>query len=417
MKAKISPTSPKAGNDKLRDISEVYNREMSEIIKPAKNKNQSQVWLLLVVVIVGFFAGVISQLVLMSYGQNFPLLSKLGIFNWGTQILTVTSQKTGTVKTDFTTQFTQVLPQISPSVVSIYAASNQAGDFSGLLTDADRLGTGMAITKDGYLVTLKSIISGNTKLFVTTAQNDTYPVQTIFPDPSSEFVFLKVKNENLTVVPLADLASISQLDQVAALSIDRNVSQNRINLDYIASLSYQPTGTLHDLIYSSDMYNQGIILGGAYTEKESRVIFTEKGEALGIARTNAAITIVTAFSDILPVLDQLSDDKIIRPVFGIRYFDLSNSNSLDTTLTHDLTAGALIISDDEQNYPSVISKSPAQKAGLQKGDIITSVDSQNISSVVKLNSLILSKKPGDTITVEFNRKNIEKEVKITLSTT
>jgi S1-C subfamily serine protease len=86
-------------------------------------------------------------------------------------------------------------------------------------------------------------------------------------------------------------------------------------------------------------------------------------------------------------------------------------------LAHDLTAGALIISGDEKDFPSIIPKSPAQKAGLQKGDIITAVDGQTLSSVVKLNEVILSKKTGDTITIEFNRRNIEKEVKITLTGT
>lgn len=415
MKAKISPTSPRADSDKIREITEVYNSEMSEIKKPIKNKSQSHIWLLLVVVILGFFAGVISQLVLMSYGQNFPVLSKLGIFNGVTQIFTVTSQKSNTNNAGTTAQLSQVIAQVSPAVVTIYRQSSQAGDLTGLLADSDRLGVGLVITEDGYLVTLKSIVSSNTKLVVSTSQNKSFPVQLIISDPSSDFIFLKIASSNLSVVPFTDQDSISLLSQVEALSTNQVTYQSAVKLDHISSLAFQSTKEAQNLITSSDIYSQKILLSGAYAENESKVVFSENGGAIGIMEFTDGNAVVVPFGQITPIIDQLSTGKIHRPILGIRYLDLSATNSLSSSLTYDLTVGALIISDDEKSRPSVIPKSPAQKAGLQKGDIITAVDGQTISSVVKLNEIILAKKVGDTITIEYNRHNIEKEVKITLT--
>ncbi|MFA4930449.1 MAG: S1C family serine protease [Patescibacteria group bacterium] len=411
MKSKMSPTSPKVQRSD-REISEMYRENLSTIDKPQHRKNGSQIWLLLVVVILGFMAGVISQFVLLSYGQNIPFLSKIGIFDGTTQIFTFTGQKSSPQTAQ--SLLLKTIDEIAPSVVGIYQPSTQNGDMSGLLLAGDKLGEGLSLTEDGYIVTIKGVINDREDVLAVTTDGSVLKVESMVPDPASDFIFLKTTGTRLSVVPFATQESIQAGQEVILLSAGQTAASSAVRRNYISEVRYRDAASVDTILHSSDAYDEKLSLSIYSNQNLTSVVFSETGEAVGIMESDEISSTVTPFWEIIGHLNTLVNDSIVQPVLGVTYIDLSEEIGLSDSLTHGLMAGALIYSTDEKNSPSVKLKSPAQKAGLQKGDIITAVDGQALTTVVNLNSLVLSKKVGDTITVEYNRKNIEKELKITL---
>lgn len=412
MKAKISPTSPK--NKQPEDqIAEVYRNKLATIDQPQRQKNGSNIVLLVIVVLIGFMAGVISQLVLFSYGQNIPFLSKLGIFNGSTQIYTITGRSNNAQPE---TQLQKSIDTASQSVVGIYGASSVKGDLADVVVSGDSLGTGLILTDDGYVVTLKNTIGDRTELRVVTVNGTVLDVESAIPDPASDLVVLKTNGTSLSVVPLAAKEDVSTVDDVFTLSLDQPLGGAAAEKNSIAQTNFTPGTAIDDLVRSSDRYANSLVLSTARTDESTGVVFSLDGSAIGIEHVRDGLSLVTPFYFISGVVSKLSSGTIERPYLGLTYLDISNTLGLPDNLTQKLTSGALIYSHDEKGDPSIKSKSPAQKAGLQKGDVITAVDGQPISSVVQLNGLILSKKAGDTVTVDYNRIGTEKELKITLGT-
>jgi S1-C subfamily serine protease len=98
-------------------------------------------------------------------------------------------------------------------------------------------------------------------------------------------------------------------------------------------------------------------------------------------------------------------------MIGIRYLPITPALADEQDLPVDF--GALVGSTGDQ--PSIIPDSPAAAAGLQDGDIIVSVDGQQITAEQDLSTLIVNYAPGDTVTLRVLRNNTTREVEITLA--
>ena len=101
--------------------------------------------------------------------------------------------------------------------------------------------------------------------------------------------------------------------------------------------------------------------------------------------------------------------SIKRPYIGVSMLDITNSYYLwqaKITIPDNVKAGVAIV--------DVESNSPADKAGIKKGDIITKIENDDISSVAKLRYELYKHSPGDKITVTYNRNGKELKTEVTL---
>lgn len=117
-------------------------------------------------------------------------------------------------------------------------------------------------------------------------------------------------------------------------------------------------------------------------------------------------------NDVVNIINQLEKDgKVTRPGLGITMEELTNISSQQQEqilkIPNTVTNGVIIL--------SVSPASPAEKAGLQKYDVITKIDGNEISSVTNLQSALYKKKVGDTMEVTFYRESKEQTAKVELT--
>ena len=102
-------------------------------------------------------------------------------------------------------------------------------------------------------------------------------------------------------------------------------------------------------------------------------------------------------------------ETVKRPYIGISMLDITDSYYLwqaGISLPKDIESGVAVL--------EVISSSPAEKAGLQKGDIITKIDDEEITSVAKLRYELYKHSPGEKINITYNRNGKQNKTELTL---
>lgn len=141
------------------------------------------------------------------------------------------------------------------------------------------------------------------------------------------------------------------------------------------------------------------------------------GEVIGINSLKLVEDEIEGMGFAIPIeevqiyLDRLEQgEEITRPTIGLELIDIGSSYQqafyqiqVDSTITE----GAVVV--------SVISNSPAAKAGFKKGDVITSVNGNKVLDVTHFRYLLHKNKIGDTITVIYNRNGTEKTVEVLLT--
>ena len=162
-------------------------------------------------------------------------------------------------------------------------------------------------------------------------------------------------------------------------------------------------GTKYVCIQTDAAINSGNS-GGALVNSDGKVIGinTLKLSGSGVEGIGFAIPI----NSTLDILSQLKDhNKVLRPYIGISGIDLDDS----TAKRYNLVLGVYV--------KTVQSFSPAEKAGLQSGDVIIQADGKDIKTMDELNEIKNSHQIGDTMKLKINRSGQEKEVTVTLEET
>jgi serine protease Do len=108
---------------------------------------------------------------------------------------------------------------------------------------------------------------------------------------------------------------------------------------------------------------------------------------------------------------KLQSGKLERPFLGVRYVTL-NEETADQ-LNIDQTSGAYIPRGTDRN-PSIAEDSPAQKAGLEPGDVIIEIDGEKLTEDSTLVSVLGSKRVGDSVEMKVIRNGQEKTLTVVL---
>ena len=105
-----------------------------------------------------------------------------------------------------------------------------------------------------------------------------------------------------------------------------------------------------------------------------------------------------------------TEGKVARPFVGISMIELTNSEYLwqyRDIIPNNINEGVLILEVEEN--------SPANKAGLKKGDVIIKIDKEKVTSVANFRYALYKHKPNETIEIKIIRNGKEKKVKLTLA--
>lgn len=315
-----------------------------------------------------------------------------------------------------------IAKNVSPSVVSINVTSqNTYNDwFFGLGSmDSESAGTGIIISEDGYIITNKHVIPVNaTSVSVTLSDGTVYEdVKVIGRDPRSsvDIAFLKIKDaKGLTPAKLADSSKVRVGEKVVAIGNALGQFQNTVTTGVISGIGRPITAAdgmneenLTNLFQTDSAINPGNS-GGPLVNVNSEVIGINTAVAGGGAQNiGFAIPINDVKGTIAGVLEK---GKLEVPYLGVRFIDLTEEVAKQLDL--EQTTGAYIFASANQR--AILQGSPAEKAGLKKGDIITKINDITLDKNNGLASTVGRFSVGEGVNLMVIRDGKEQTVLVTL---
>ncbi|MFH0805090.1 MAG: S1C family serine protease [Patescibacteria group bacterium] len=412
MKPKVSPTSPKATSEGESAIEKYYQENMSTIERPRPDRLRGRVLVLLLATLFGFAAGVLAQLVLLSYGPDIPWLDRLmTVPGSATVTLLGAGRRQATPTADQLTS--AVVSAVSPSVAQLFVQKKDAVDLSAVYVPGESLGNVLVLTEDGYVATTQQAVGDREGPFVVVLDGVVYPVEATVLDPLTRVSFLKIKARNLSATSLQSGSIPPGVVLVKRYGFGFDPSAFPSTL---VPVTVGTTDTLSQLVTLSESvpveYSCGVSVPVSFNQS---IVFSFSGEAVGVCTVDQDGSRLVPFSDIAAILDQLlATQTVARPYLGVRYIDLTTAVNVPSQLSHNVANGALITSDDETKHPSIAPKSPAQRAGVQAKDIVTAVDGKSLNENFSLRQSVAAGKPGQLLTLSILRGTTTKEIKVTL---
>lgn len=322
----------------------------------------------------------------------------------------------------------EIAKTVSPSVVSIDVTSNaQQMDFFGRSQayEQQSAGTGIIISDSGYIVTNRHVIDAATTNVSVTLSNGTTldEVEVIGRTADTDtldIAFLKIKDSKgnkLTPAKLGDSSKVQVGDKVVAIGNALGQFQNTVTSGIISgygrsieagSSNGEESETLQNLFQTDASINEGNS-GGPLVNINGEVIGINTAVASGGAE-NLGFSI--PMNDVQGLVKTVLSKGILeRPYLGVRYITLTDQYAEDFEL--NVKRGAYIASGSS-GAPSIITGSPAEKAGLKEKDVITKVDGTAIDERNSLVSLVSRKAVGESVELTIIRDGKEQTIKVTL---
>ena len=265
-------------------------------------------------------------------------------------------------------------------------------------------GSGVIISEDGYIVTNNHVIKDATELEVTLNNNKSYKAKLIGTDSKMDIALLKINaDEKLAYSTFADSDQVKVGEWVLAVGNPYN-----LNSTVTAGIVSAKARNLEDNGIQSFIQTDAAVNPG----NSGGALVNTRGELIGI---NTMISSPTGsyagYSFAIPsnitrkiIEDIMEFGNVQRGILGIEGGELNSKVSKE-----------LGVNDTEGFYINKVTKnSGAEKAGLQKGDIIKKLDSQKINTYAELSGYISTKRPNDKVQVTFVRDGETKTVPVTL---
>lgn len=309
-----------------------------------------------------------------------------------------------------------VAEKVGPSVVSI-VTETQIRSYYGT-TSGEGAGTGIVVSKDGYVMTNNHVIEGADAVSIIDSKGTLYEdVEVIGRDPLNDIAFLKITStDTFTPAELGNSSSIRVGQQVVAIGNALGQYSNTVTSGIVsgtgrpvtASSGYGDSESLTDLIQTDASINSGNS-GGPLVNMSGQVI----GINTAIVEDANGIGFSIPINSTKGILAEvLETGEVSRAYLGVNYLSVTP----DVAREYDLpvTYGAYVYVSQGTN--AVASGSPAAEAGLQTNDIILKINDETIGEDGGLSSIIGQYRPGDTVTITYLRDGKEATTRLTLGT-
>lgn len=372
---------------------------------------------LLLIVLVGFFSGILGSLVILQFNQ------KQEITKQNSTGITQTA-----VKNENST--TQAVDKVKDAVVSIITYSgNSQNSFIGTDdTDIDSNteqvnseGSGVIYKKEGesaYLVTNTHVINGAKKVDVRLTDGTKVPGEIVGFDTYSDIAVVKISSEKVSTV--AEFGDSSQL----AVGETAIAIGSPLGSEYANTVTQGIVSSLNRHVSLKAEDGQAISTNAIQTDtainpgNSGGPLINIQGQVIGITSSKIASNGGTSVeglgfaipaNDVINIIKQLEKDgKVTRPALGIHMVNLTNLSTADLQklkLPDNVTSGVAVRSV-QKNMPA--------NGHLQQYDVITKVDDTKISSTTELQNALYSHSIGDEMTVTYYRNGKEETTKIKL---
>lgn len=268
-------------------------------------------------------------------------------------------------------------------------------------------GSGIIISKDGYIVTNQHVIDGATNISVVTSDGTTYEARLVGEDTQTDLAVLKIDtSDELTPAEFGDSGDLQVTDQVLAIGNPGGMQFNSsVTIGYVSALNRpvtnSDTGFVVNCIQTDAAINPGNS-GGALVDGNGLVVGINSSKIAATDYEGMGFAIPSSIAQ--PIVSDLIEYGYVkdRPMLGIKgtYLDRMQAGYFG------FSQGFCVGSVDTEN---------AKASGLQMYDVITAIDDTQVTSSSTIASYIANKKPGDKVTLTVDRSLTgEKGVKIEL---
>ena len=304
----------------------------------------------------------------------------------------------------------QVADLVSPSVVVITTEQVVYSQWSwyGQSQVESGAGSGVIISSDGYILTCDHVVSGASNITVTIGDKD-YPATVVGEDSTSDIAVIKIDADGLTPAIVGDSDKLAVGDNVLAVGNPLGELGGTVTSGIVSALnrsvSIQSSSSVNtmSLIQMDASVSPGNSGGG---------LFNMNGELVGIVNAKSSDSDAEGLGFAIPVNDavkvaqELLENGYVtgRPYLGISYYAVTDAQ----------TAAQLGVNAYGVYIVEVVKGGPADKAGLQAGDRIVSVDGSEVATQSDLGTLMQNHKAGDAIEITVARGGQMQTVNVTL---
>jgi serine protease Do len=327
--------------------------------------------------------------------------------------------------------FEQASGQVSPAVVSIFAeqvveVQNPFGmpdeafrDFFGqdlfrrFFGDPQAqeekrtvrsLGSGVIVSKDGYILTNNHVVEKAEKLSVVVGDKNTYTAKVIGTDPPTDVAVIKIEGKDLPVASLGNSDNVKIGQWVIAVGNPFQL-MHTVTAGIISAKGRSSVGLAdyEDFIQTDASINPGNS-GGALADLDGNVIgintaiTSPSGGNIGIG---FAIPINMA-RQVMSTL--MSEGKVSRGYLAIYPQDINE----------DLAKALKLKSSEGSLVADVTPGGPADKAGIKRGDVIVEFDGKKVEDSMQLRNMVAQVSPGKSVEVLLIRDGKELRLKVRL---
>ncbi len=309
-----------------------------------------------------------------------------------------------------------VARNVSPSVVSIViAGEEQANPFFN--TGGDSAGTGVVISKDGYVLTNSHVIPENAGGIEITMSDDTVysDVRFVGRDPFNDIAFLKIAGvSDLTPASLGDSAAVEVGQKVVAIGNALGQYQTSVTSGIISALGRPLTAANGDGTGAENLENLFQTDAAINPGNSGGPLVNLKGEVIGINTAVSASGEGIGFA--IPINDArgliknvIKNGNVSRAYLGVRYVTITSAVASDEKLS--VKEGAYLKATQGS---AIIPDSPASKAGLRDGDIVIKVGDTKVNRRNPLASLLSLYTVGEKLDLTVLRGGKEQVLEVTL---
>ena len=304
----------------------------------------------------------------------------------------------------------QVADLVSPSVVVITTEQVVYSQWSwyGQNQVESGAGSGVIISSDGYILTCAHVVDGASNITVTIGDKD-YTATLVGEDTTSDIAVIKIDANGLTPATVGDSDSLKVGQNVMAVGNPLGELGGTVTGGMISALNRSVT-----IQGSSSVNTMSLIQMDASVSpgNSGGGLFNMNGELVGIVNAKSSssdaegLGFAIPINDAIKVAQELLENGYVtgRPYLGITYLAVTDAQ----------TAAQLGVNAYGVYVVEVVKGGPAEKAGLQAGDRIVSVDGTEIASKDDLGTLMQKHAAGDTLSITIARDGQMQTVNVTL---
>lgn len=346
----------------------------------------------IITIIFSFFIGVIGTLITIKY---IPELNK----QKSETIKTVSITETDTIKSAIEKIYDAVI------LVDTYKNNNSISTGTGFIYKKDE--------KNGYIITNQHVIEGGDKFKITLTSGEEVEATLLGSDEYSDIAVLSIPQESVIKVAQLGTSTSSEIgDTVFAVGSPLGKEYMGTVTKGILSgkdrtVTVTTTSQMIEVLQTDAAINPG---------NSGGPLVNINGEVIGVTSMKLVKSEIEGMGFAIPIeivnslLDRLeTGQQIERPLIGIEMTDVANTYYLyrkGIIIPEEVNKG-VVITKVTENYP-------AEKAGLQKGDIILSINDTEIEDSAHFKYLLYKYKVGDTTKIKFMRNNKIHETTIKL---